>query len=187
MISDLSTKKKILYKVEGSEKLGMGHVFRSFFLIQKLIQKYQVIIFTEKNSKSEEFFKKKNFELVTYKKKNQFKIFKQYITNNIIFKFINDAIHLDQKYIFLLKKIKCKCFFLDTIKVKASNNFYCINTFLKTKQTHKNYFYGLKYVITDPSLKIKKNNSIKKEIKLLLHFGGTDDRLLNLKIINIFF
>ena len=39
----------------------MGHVFRSFFLLQKLKKKYDVIIFTENKSKSEEFFKKKTF------------------------------------------------------------------------------------------------------------------------------
>jgi spore coat polysaccharide biosynthesis predicted glycosyltransferase SpsG len=182
---NVNIKKKILYKVEGSEEIGMGHVFRSFFLIQKLKRKYDVIIFTASESKSEDFFKKKNFEVITYKKRNQFKILKKFIINYKIKRFINDLIIFDKKIYYFLKEIKCKCFFLDTKNIRASNNFYCINTFIRTKQKHKNYYYGLKYVITDPSLKSRRNYTLNKGVKLLLHFGGTDDRMLNIKIINI--
>ena len=178
-------KKKVLYKVEGSKEIGMGHVFRSFFLIQKLKRKYDVIIFTASESKSEDFFKKKNFKIITYKKKNQFKILKKFIINYKIKRFVNDTILFDKKIYNFLKEKNCKCFFLDTKNIRASNNFYCINTFIRTQQKHKNYYYGLKYVITDPSLKSKRNYTLNKGVKLLLHFGGTDDRMLNIKIINI--
>ena len=178
-------KKKILYKVDGSEKIGMGHVFRSFFLIQKLKKKYDVIIFTENFTKSEEFFKKKNFKLIAYKKTDQFKVFKEIILNFKINKFINDSIFFDKKIYTLLKATNCKCFFLDTKGIRATDNFYCINTFIKIKHKHKNHYDGLKYIITDPSLKFKKNYKLNKSIKLLLHFGGTDDRKLNIKILDI--
>ena len=69
--------------------------------------------------------------------------------------------------------------------MSIDNYFYCINTFIETKQKHINYYNGLKYVITDPSLKFRNNNIPNKDVKLLLHFGGTDDRKLNLKIIDI--
>lgn len=181
----LNKKKKILYKVEGSGKIGMGHVFRSFFLTQKLKKKYDVIIFTENQTKSEEFFKKKNFKLISYKKKDQFKVFKEIILNLKIDKFINDSIFFDKKIYKFLKATNYKCFFLDTKSIKATDNFYCINTFIETKQKHINYYNGLKYVITDPSLKFRNNNIPNKDVKLLLHFGGTDNRKLNLKIIDI--
>ena len=178
-------KKKILYKVEGSEKIGMGHVFRSFFLIQKLKKKYDVIIFTENRTKSEEFFKKRNFKLISYRKIDQLKVFKEIVLNFKINRFINDSIFFDKRIYQFLKKKNCKCFFLDTKSIRATDNFYCINTFIETKHKHKNYYNGLKYVITDPSLKFRKNNRLNKDIKLLIHFGGTDDRKLNLKIIDI--
>ena len=75
----------------------MGHVFKYFFLFQKLKKKYDVIIFTENKSKSEEFFKKKHFKLITYSKINQYKIFKKFIINLKIDKFINDTIFIDNK------------------------------------------------------------------------------------------
>ena len=99
-------KKKILYKVEGSEKIGMGHVFRSFFLIQKLKKKYDVIIFTENRTKSEEFFKKRNFKLISYRKIDQLKVFKDIVLNFKINRFINDSIFFDKKIYQFLKKKK---------------------------------------------------------------------------------
>ena len=163
----------------------MGHVFRSFFLIQKLKKKYDVIVFTENQTKSEEFFKKKKIKLITYKKTDQFKIFKEIILNFKINKFINDSIFFDKKIYTLLKATNCKCFFLDTKSIRATDNFYSINTFIKIKHKHKNNYNGLKYIITDPSLKFRKNYRLNKSIKLLLHFGGTDDRKLNIKILDI--
>tara|TARA_B110000858_G_C17795909_1_gene472369 strand:+ start:1085 stop:2053 length:969 start_codon:yes stop_codon:yes gene_type:complete len=179
------SKQKILYKVEGSEKIGMGHVFRSFFLLQKLKKKYDVTIFTENKSKSEEFFKKKHFKLITYNKIDQYKTFKKFITSLKIDKYINDTIFIDKKIYTFLKKLTCKCYFLDTKNIKANKMIYCINTFIKTKQKHKNYYFGCKYIIKDPSLKFKKNYRLDKSVRVLLHFGGTDERRLNIKLINI--
>jgi spore coat polysaccharide biosynthesis predicted glycosyltransferase SpsG len=181
------SKQKILYKVEGSEKIGMGHVFRSFFLLQKLKKKYDVIIFTENKSKSEEFFKKKHFKLITYSKINQYKIFKKFIINLKIDKFINDTIFIDKKIYTFLKQSSCKCYFLDTKNIKANKMIYCINTFIKTKQKHINYYFGLKYIIKDPSLRVKKNYKLDKSVRVLLHFGGTDERRLNIKLIDILY
>tara|TARA_B100000989_G_C19510766_1_gene458899 strand:- start:499 stop:1542 length:1044 start_codon:yes stop_codon:yes gene_type:complete len=181
----LNKKKKILYKVEGSEKIGMGHVFRSFFLTEKLKKNYDVIIFTENNSKSEKFFKQKKIKLITHKKIDQFKVFKEIMLNLKIDTFINDTIFFDKKIFRFLKVNKCKCFFLDTKNILATENFYCINTFIESSYKHKNLYSGLKYIITDPSLKSRKSYKLNKGIKLLLHFGGTDDRKLNIKIIDV--
>lgn len=180
-----NNKKRILYKVEGSEKIGMGHVFRSFFLIQKLKKKFDIIIFTESNSTSQKFFKRKNFKVVSYKKNNQFKDFKRLVLNLKIKRFVNDSIFFDKSIYKFLKEINCKCFFLDTKDILATRNIYCINTFIEPKNSHKNNFYGLKYIITDPSLKFRTNYKLNKDIKLVLHFGGTDDRKLNLKVLEI--
>ena len=100
-------------------------------------------------------------------------------------RFINDSIFFDKKIYKFLKATNCKCFFLDTNRIRATDNFYCINTFIQIKHKHKNHYNGLKYIIIDPSLKFKKNYRANKSIKLLLHFGGTDDRKLNIKIIDI--
>jgi len=181
----LFKKNKILYKVEGSSKIGMGHVFRSFYLIQNLKKKYDIIIFTKKKSESEIFFKSKNFRVITHNQKNEFKKFKKIYRDYKIDKFINDTITINQKIYNFLPKLKKKCFFLDTEQVRASKINHCINTFLSTKQKHKNHYYGLKYVITDPRLKISKKKYLHKKQKILLHFGGSDEKMFNLKIINI--
>ena len=80
--------------------------------------------------------------------------------------------------------MKIKSFFLDTNSVKATENIHCINTFIDTKQKHKNYYAGLKYIISDPNLSIIKKKTANIESKILLHFGATDDKRLNIKIIN---
>lgn len=181
----MNKKKKILFKVEGSEKIGMGHVFRSFFLIQKLKKIYDVIVFTEKNTKCENFFKKKKLKFISYKKIHQFKALKKIFNDLQISRFINDSIYFDKKITQFLKTKNCKCFFLDTKNIKPTDNFYCINTFMQNKQNHKNYYHGLKYVITDPSLKFSKKNKPYGGINLIIHFGGTDEKKFNIKIINI--
>ena len=57
-------------------------------------------------------------------------------------KFINDTITINQKIYNFLPKLKKKCFFLDTEQVRASKINHCINTFLSTKQKHKNHYYS---------------------------------------------
>ena len=137
------SKQKILYKVEGSEKIGMGHVFRSFFLIKKLKKKYDIIIFTESKTKSEEFFKIRNFKLITYNKINQYKTFKKSLIDLKINKFINDTIFFNKKIYIFLKKSNYQCYFLDTKNIKANKKIYCINTFIINKQKHINNYFGL--------------------------------------------
>ena len=163
----------------------MGHVFRSYYLIQSLKKKNSIIIFTKKNSDSEYFFKKKKFKVITYNNFNQFKIFKKTYKNLKINKFINDYISINHKIYFFLLKLNFNCYFLDTRKIKASEKIHCINTFMDTGQKHKNYYAGLKYIIRDPNLKFKKKKKLSKKLKILLHFGGTDDKKLNMKIANI--
>jgi spore coat polysaccharide biosynthesis predicted glycosyltransferase SpsG len=179
-------KKKILYKVEGSEKIGMGHVFRSYYLIKNLKKKNIVIILTKKNSKSEFFFKQKKFKVVTYQNANEYIVFKKIINKFNIKKFVNDVIFLNKEIKHYLIKNNFKSYFLDTINVKAGNNMYCINTFIMSNSKHKNYYSGLKYVIKNSDLKFRKQeNNIKNKLKIVFHFGGSDDKKLNIKILKI--
>ena len=90
------------------------------------------------------FLKKKHFKLITYSKINQYKIFKKFIINLKIDKFINDTIFIDKKIYTFLKQSSCKCYFLDTKNIKANKMIYCINTFIKTKQKHINYYFWVK-------------------------------------------
>lgn len=164
----------------------MGHVFRSFYLIKQLKLRNDIIIFTKENSECEYFFKKKNLRVIVYKKTNEFKIFKKKLKDLKITKFVNDSIYLNKNIRDHLIKTKYKSYFLDTKKITPSQNFHCINTFLGSRKNHKNYYSGLEFIIKDPNLKFKiikfKPND---KIKIVFHFGGTDEKKLNLKILKI--
>ena len=164
----------------------MGHVFRSFYLIEQLKLKNDIIIFTEENSDSEHFFKKKKLRVIVYKKTNEFKIFKKKLKDLKITKFINDSIFLNKNIKDYLIKKKYNSYFLDTKKIIPSQNFYCINTFLGSKYSHKNYYSGLEFIIKDPNLKFKIFKSKPNDkVRIVFHFGGTDEKKLNLKILKI--
>ena len=164
----------------------MGHVFRSFYLLQQLKKKNSIIIFTKKNSKSDIFFKKKKFKVITYSNFNEYYLFKKILNNYKISKFINDVIFLNSKIKKYLLKNDYKSFFLDTKNVKPRNNMYCINTFIVAKSKHKNYYSGLRYVIKNSDLKFRKQESIiQNKLKVVFHFGSTDDKKLNIKILKI--
>lgn len=164
----------------------MGHVFRSFYLTESLKQKNEIFILTEKNTKSEFFFKKKKFKVIAYKKSNEFKIFKKTLIDLQITKFINDYIFLDKRIKYYLQKKMYKSYFLDTKNIIPSQNFYCIDTFLKSKSGHKNYYSGLEFVIKDPNLIFENQKwDMKNKIKIVFHFGGTDEKKLNLKVLKI--
>ena len=160
----------------------MGHVFRSFYLMKRLKKKYDFIIFTKKQNACEFFFKKKRYKIVTYSKYNEYKMFKKTFKKFKIDKFVNDYISINKKILSFLIKLNLICYFLDTKGVKASEKINCINTFIDNGQKHKNYRIGLKYIIKDPSLKISKSRKLIKKTKILLHFGGTDEKKLNIKI-----
>ena len=73
----------------------MGHVFRSFYLIQNLKKRYDIIIFTKDKSESEKFFKSKNFRVICYNQKNEYKKFKKLFIDFKIVKFINEKIFIN--------------------------------------------------------------------------------------------
>lgn len=177
--------KTIIFKVEGSNVKGMGHVFRSFFLIQNLKKNYKIIIFTEKSSESEKYFILKGLKVYSYTILNQTKIFKKIVSRYKSKIFINDYLFIRKEIQNILINNKIKSYFLDTKNVLQNDNFYSIDSFLKTKKKRRNYFYGLKYIIIDPEIKKVKYKNLKKYITIVLHFGGTDLRKLNLKVVKL--
>ena len=163
--------KTIIFKVEGSNVKGMGHVFRSFLLIQNLKKNYKIIIFTEKSSESEKYFRLKGLKVYSHTILNQTKIFKKIISRYKSKIFINDYLFIRKEIQHILINNKIKSYFLDTKNVLQNDNFYSIDTFLKTKQKRRNYYYGLNYIIIDPEIKKVKYKHLKKYTTIVLHFG----------------
>jgi len=179
----MSVKRCVLIKVEGSKKIGLGHVYRINNIIKSL-KKNKIIIFTKKNNYAYNFFKNR-FEVYGYSK-NEFSYFKKLYTLKKPQVFLFDELNTNIKLISFLKTLNKNSIFLDNKSIEPKKNFFCIDTFIerKNKYLRKNYFYGYKYLVIDPKLEKRK---IRKKC-MLLHFGGTDrlnilKRIISYKII----
>jgi spore coat polysaccharide biosynthesis predicted glycosyltransferase SpsG len=156
----------ITFFVDGGEKLGLGHIYRSINLALTFSKKYKITFLINK-------FKKKTEIKLLNKIFKKSKLNLQFITNNLIKEFKRDT---NQNIIFDDPKIK-------ESKIKLANKFYSKIIVIDDENTLKKYECDLLINQNDYSKNFNYKSSNKNLIKLL----GSNYTILKEKPININF
>ena len=187
-------KKKILFRADGNEKIGLGHLYRVFAIYEMLRDKFDTKILSKSSSYKGIFPTRLSQDFFNNKKK-----IASSETNYILNKYppqeyllILDGYHFDLSYQRKLKKLKYQFIYIDDFAKEYMCADVVINHSLKVKESdfskedYTKLFLGADYSMIRPSfLNVSKSEKrIDKLENLLICFGGVDKFDLTLKCLS---
>ncbi|HIQ38614.1 MAG TPA: acylneuraminate cytidylyltransferase, partial [Methanothermococcus okinawensis] len=172
----------ILFVVNGNEKIGMGHVYRTITLADKFIGHNILFLTWDSDEKALNLIKNYNYKVITTSKENLLDVISN-IKPNIV---INDILDTEIDYIKRLKELGCFVVNFEDLGEGADEAHLVFNAlYEKTnpKPTHK---FGYEYECLNekfylyPPIKFKEYPET-----LFLCFGGVDQNNLTCRVLNI--
>ncbi len=178
---------KFFFIVDYKKNSGLGHLKRSLLIAKRLENfNHKIFFLCNKNYFTEDKRNKFEFIKLNEKKlnKNVSLIKKKIISENptlIIF----DTYEISQKIINQISKLNKKIMIIHDFKFFKKNVDIYLNYNLKKIQKSKKILLGRKFAIVERKNIL--NRIYKDKIKrILLFFGGSDSKKLNLKFLKIF-
>lgn len=176
--------KKIIFRADGNSSIGLGHLFRSFALIEMLKDEYEYVFLTRQDSLNDVIPKEyiidiipKNISCI----KEPYWISKRYNHNEFII--IADGYAFGSNYQKDFKKLGFKFIYIDDIvSSEMSADIvvnHSLNLFAKdfdTADEYTKFALGTKYAMVRPKFikAAKKIKEIKKIEEVFICFGGVD-------------
>ena len=178
---------RILIRVEEHVNLGMGNIYRSIRIAQKLKDLYSVKLKFVMGTTSIIGMKKildSGFEvdIVNFSNVDQYTGYIKNFNPNII---INDILNLEEGYMKEIKKFNSLIVNFEDGKTSFASKYADIvfNTLYENKESNAKYYCGLKYAPLPHTFKDLKVRKIEETCKnFLLTFGGSDSSGFTLKV-----
>lgn len=177
-------KKNVLFNIIASNKVGLGHAYRSLTIANLIKKNYNIYFLVKKNhyETASKLFKKK-YKIYVY---NSSKELKKILKKNFAI-VINDRLDNSLSYMKILKKFNCKIvniedngtgLHLSDIKINELGD--------SNKNNNNNIYYGYKYFLLRNEFLIQNKYKMRNRIKnILITFGGTDPSNYTLKTLII--
>ena len=173
---------KILFLVDGSLKIGMGHIYRSLNLANELQKKNEIVFLTREKLSSKIF--KKYYKTFFIDKNNITK------EKNIIKLFFPDLVIIDKlkERKITISNIQSICkniLFIDYRKKNISKNFHGITMLYPTSAFSSEKNSKMKYAIINKEFSKNRISKIKPIVKrIIILQGGSDTYCFTPKIID---
>ena len=190
------TRKKILIRVHGSVKIGLGHVYNMLTILNHLRNEELLIVMDKKSSLGSIKFKEQLYNLKYFSNEQKlFRIIARF-KPDIIF---NDILDTSSNYMKKLKKTnsflvnfedlgegrKYADLIFNPIFNTASKNFKILT---RSHKKLKNEFFGSDYACVRDEFRMWKREGQSREVKnILISFGGADPCNHTMRILNIFY
>ncbi|NHJ20058.1 MAG: hypothetical protein EAX91_03870 [Candidatus Lokiarchaeota archaeon] len=176
-------KLKILIRVDGYNEIGLGHIYRSITLANRLNEHDILFVSIEEYKLGIKLIEKNNFDLKTIKNdKELFNIITEFKPTIII----NDILDTKKKYIEDLKKLKLFVVNFEDLGDGSKLADLLINALYEERRSKTTHYWGKDYyILREEFLKIE-HKYIQKDIKnILITYGGTDPNNYTKRILNI--
>ncbi len=177
---NLLKKLNIVFRVDGDNKIGLGHIYRAATLANRIVFNHNNIFLMDGIKRlGIKKVKGYNYPVVTFKGEEE--LFKKLeeIDPDIV---INDILNTDKEYV---NKLKNKGYFVvnfEDIGEGSELANLVINALYENTYPSENHYYGYKYVCLRDEFYIFPPKQIEKKAKqILITFGGTDLNNLTLK------
>ena len=177
---NLLKRQKIIFRVDGDNEIGLGHVYRMVTLANRMAFNHKVFFLMNENKKlGIKKVSEYNYPTITFKDKKELLKKIEKINPDIV---INDILDTDKEYIFNLKR---RGYFVVNFEDLGEGSEYAdlvINALYENSYPKKNNFYGYKYVCFRDEFYIFPKKEVRKRVKnILITFGGTDPNNLTLR------
>jgi len=182
LIADTLLKRlTIVFVVNGNEKIGMGHIYRTITLADRLMGHNILFLTWDSDEKALKLLKDHNYKVISTSKENLLDVISD-IKPNIV---INDILDTETEYIKKLKKLGCFVVNFEDLGEGADEAHLVFNAlYEKTnpKPTHK---FGYEYECLNekfylyPPIEFRENPET-----LFICFGGVDQNNLTCRVLS---
>ena len=171
----------IVFVVNGNEKIGMGHIYRTITLADRLMGHNILFLTWDSDEKALKLLKDHNYKVISTSKENLLDVISD-IKPNIV---INDILDTETEYIKKLKKLGCFVVNFEDLGEGADEAHLVFNAlYEKTnpKPTHK---FGYEYECLNekfylyPPIEFRENPET-----LFICFGGVDQNNLTCRVLS---
>lgn len=173
--------KRVLFRYDAYEELGMGHAFRCIEIIKQFKSAECVVALSNKTTLSFEQLKKENISFFTF---NQCGELYDYIHGNFVDVVVNDILDTEKEYILKLHEMNCRVINLED---NGEGSLYAdavINELYERETSSGHVYYGKDYYCLPESMQEISKNEYKESVRnIILLFGNTDPAHLTEKSI----
>ena len=175
--------KKILIRVDGSKKIGLGHVYNMLTILHYLRNDQILIVMNKKNKLGSSKFKEQKYKIKFFQNNSElFKIISNF-EPDIIF---NDILNTRVNYMKRLKKLSSMIVNFEDVGEGRAYADLVFNPIFNKKKMLTKEFYGGKYACVRDEFRIWTSNTLRKDVKkVLVSFGGTDPTQITTKIFKV--
>ena len=175
--------KKILIRVDGSKKIGLGHVYNMLTILHYLRNDQILIVMNKKNKLGSSKFKEQKYKIKFFQNNSElFKIISNF-EPDIIF---NDILNTRVNYMKRLKKLSSMIVNFEDVGEGRAYADLVFNPIFNKKKMLTKEFYGGKYACVRDEFRIWTRNTLRKDVKkVLVSFGGTDPTQITTKIFKV--
>ena len=174
---------KIIIRVDGYNRIGLGHIYRTTALAHHL-SNHQILFVSKKIHKlGINFIKSQNFNIKTFTLKKEFYEIIANFEPDIIF---NDILDTSADYIEYLKGKNLFTVNFEDLGDGSTKADIVFNALYEQKNSLDNYYWGKNYYILREEFQDIEQKTIEKEVKqILITFGGTDPNNYTKKVLEL--
>jgi len=183
VLENVMSRKKILVRVNGSKKIGLGHVYNMLTVLNQFRNEEILILMNEKKSLGKEKFEENLYDVKFYLNENKFFEEVKKFNPDIIF---NDILNTEISY---MKKIKKNNVFVVNFEDLGKGRKYAdlvINPIFSSTKKYPNEHYGSEFACVREEFRIFKRVKLRKKIKkICITLGGVDNDNNTYNIMNL--
>lgn len=165
-------KKNILIRLDGYNRIGMGHIYRGLQLISGLINHNVRFVISDKSDIGIKKLEESNYPYTVIRDNYEiFELIKKYNTDIVI----NDILDTDADYIFKLKDSGVRVINFEDEGSGADYADVVINALYEKNTFASHKYYGSDYYLIRDEFAMRAIPEFRSEVKeILIVFGGTD-------------
>lgn len=177
---NLLKKQTIVFRVDGDNEIGLGHIYRMITLASRMVFNHNIIFLMDYTKRlGIEKVKEYNYPIITFEGENALFRNLEKINPDIV---INDILDTSKEYIL---KLKNGGYFVVNFEDLGDGSEFAdlvINALYENSYPPENHYYGYKYVCLRDDFFIFSKKEIQKEVKeILITFGGADPNNLTMR------
>lgn len=177
------SKKNILIRTEGYDKIGLGHIYRCLLLAYNLINHDIRFVISKKSDIGIKKIQDSHFHYTVIE--DDFEI-GQLVEKHNYDILINDMLDTDEKYMKYCKNLGVRVINFEDLGTGAIYADAVINDLYDKQNDYKNHYWGSSYYCIRDEFLLSKPTELRKEVKeVLIIFGGTDPCNLTEKLLNV--
>jgi spore coat polysaccharide biosynthesis predicted glycosyltransferase SpsG len=175
--------KKILIRVDGSKKIGLGHIYNMLTILHYFRTEKILVVMNKKNKLGSSKFKDQKYKVKFFQ--NDSKLI-EIISNfqpDIIF---NDILNTKTNYMKKIRKMSLMIVNFEDVGPGRAYADLVFNPIFNKKKMLTKEFYGGKFACVRDEFRLWTSNILRKDVKkILVSFGGTDPTQITTKIFKV--